>query len=191
MTRFAFSRVPAVVSAGLLVNALVVGVCVAQGAPSPRGDGAMRGRPMQMGHRRRGGGRDQVAMLLDKQLALQLTGQQVNQLIAIHQQERQEAKPLMARMMALMPKGREGFRNMTAVQRDSLGAIHESLQEIQWRQVSAAAAVLNDDQKKIAARLTARPQFGRGPMGFGRGPMGGRDGRDGRGGMRADSTSKH
>ena len=191
MTRFALSRVPAVLSAGLLVNALVVGACIAQGAPSTpqRGDGAMRGRAM-MAHRRHGG-RDQVAMLLDKQLALQLTAQQVNQLIAIHQQERQDAKPLVARMMALMPKGRDGFRNMSAAQRDSLGAIHESLQEIQWRQVSAAAAVLNDDQKKIAARLTERSKFGRGAMGFERGPMGGRDGRDGRAGARADSTSRH
>jgi hypothetical protein len=189
MTRFAFSRVPAVLSAGLLLNAFAVAVCVAQGPPSPpqRGDGAMRGRSMQMGHRRRGG-RDQVAMLLDKQLALQLTAQQVSQLIAIHQQERQEAKPLMARMMALMPKGRDGFKSMTPAQRDSLGAIHESLQEIQWRQVSAAAAVLNDEQKKIAARLTERSKFGRGPMGFGRGPMGGRDGRAG---GRPDSASAH
>jgi hypothetical protein len=190
MTRFAFSRVPAVLSAGLLVNAFAVAVCVAQGPPSPpqRGDGPARGRAMQMGHRRRAGGRDQVAMLLDKQLALQLTATQVNQLIAIHQQGRQEAKPLVARMMALMPKGRDGFRNMSAAQRDSLGAIHESLQEIQWRQVSAAAAVLNDDQKKIAARLTERSKFGRGPMGFGRGPMGGRDGRAG---GRPDSASGH
>jgi hypothetical protein len=153
-------------------------------------------RPSMMMHRghRGGGGRDQVALLLDKQLALQLNAQQVNQLITIHEQERQQAKPLMAKMMALMPKDRDGWKNLTPEQRDNMGSIREQLREIQWRQVSAASAVLTDDQKKTAARLTERPRWGGfGPMkgrGFRRGPVG-RGGPGGRSGGRADSTGAH
>jgi hypothetical protein len=157
MTRFTFIRMPAVLTAGLLVNAVVVGLCVAQGPPAPS-DRPMRGEAMERGpmrHRMRGEG-DGVALLLDKQIALQLTAAQVNQLITIHQQERQQARPLIARLEGLMPKDRDGWRNMTAAQRDSLGSIHEALREIQWRQVSAASAVLNDDQKRIAAKLMDR-----------------------------------
>jgi hypothetical protein len=157
----------------------------------------MRRPPMMMmrhGHRG-GGGRDQVALLLDKQLALQLNAQQVNQLITIHEQERQQAKPLIAKMMALMPKDRDGWKNLTPEQRDNMGSIREQLREIQWRQVSAASAVLTDDQKKTAARLTERPRWGGGfgPMmgrGFRRGP-GGPGGPDGRSGGRPDSTGAH
>jgi hypothetical protein len=173
---------------GLIASVLVAGVGVAQGAPSPAGRDGHDGRGHEMGMRHRGprGGHDQVALLLDKQLALQLTAQQVSQLITIHEQERQQAKPLMARMIALMPKDRQGFKSMTPAQRDSIGSIHEQLREIGWRQTSAASAVLNDDQKKIAARLTERPpMWGRGPM-MGRGPGRGPGGRpDGR----ADSTT--
>ena len=184
-------------AAGLVMNALLVGASIAQGqqpsppATPPTRDGrAPGGRPMMMRHGSRGqrGQRDQVGMLLDKQLALQLTSAQVDQLIAIHEKGRQEAKPLVAKMMALMPKGRDGFRNMTAADRESLGTIRESLRELQWRQVSAASAVLNDDQKKIAARFTDHHRWGgRGRMG-GMGRMGDR-GQRGRPDGKSDSTN--
>jgi hypothetical protein len=152
--------------------------------------------PMMMRHGHRGGGEhDQVALLLDKQLALQLNAQQVNQLITIHEQERQQAKPLMAKMMALVPKDRDGWKNLTPEQRDNMGAIREQLREIQWRQVSAASAVLTDDQKKTAARLTSRGRWsghggGPGPM-MGRGFQRGPGGPNGRSGGRSDSTGAH
>jgi hypothetical protein len=133
-------------TAGLIGAVCVASVGVAQSPPPP-----MRGHPMEMRHGARG--HDGVASLLDHQLALQLTATQVNQLITIHQQEVAQEKPLFARMMSLMPQGRDRSTSITPAQRDSLGAIRESMREIQWRQVSAAAAVLNDDQKRIAARL--------------------------------------
>jgi hypothetical protein len=189
----------------LVASVVSAGVGVAQGPgngqPAGRPDnGAPRRPPMMMmrrGHRGGGGERDQVALLLDKQLVLQLNAQQVSQLITIHQQERQQAKPLMGKMLALMPKDRDGWKNLTPAQRDSMGSIREQLREIQWRQVSAASAVLTDDQKKTAARLTDRPRWGgrggmawrggqRGPGGPG-GP-GGRGGWGGRPGARSDST---
>ena len=189
-------------AAGLVMNALFVGAGIAQAqqpsppaAPPARDGRAMMpgGRPMMMRHGPRGqrGQRDQVAMLLDKQLALQLTAAQVDQLITIHEKGRQDAKPLIAKMMALMPKGRDGFRNMTAADRENLGTIRESLRELQWRQVSAASAVLNDDQKKIAARFTDHHRWGgRGRMGR-MGPMGrmGDRGQRGRSDGKTDSTS--
>jgi hypothetical protein len=170
---------------GLIASLLAAGVSAAQAPGRPDGgrDGGRDGHAMMRHHRPRGGGRDQVALLLDKQLALQLTSQQVNQLITIHEQERQQAKPLMLRMQGLMPKDRGGWKNMTPAQRDSIGAIHEQLREIQWRQVSAAEAVLTDEQKKVAARLTSRPMWG--PMG--RGPM--RGGPGGRADGRSDSSA--
>ena len=186
-------------AAGLVMNALLVGASIAQGQqPSPPASPPARdgrammpgGRPMMMrrGPRGQRGQRDQVGMLLDKQLALQLTAAQVDQLIAIHEKGRQEAKPLVAKMMALMPKGRDGFRNMTPADRETLGTIRESLRELQWRQVSAASAVLNDDQKKIAARFTDHHRWG------GRGRMGRMDrmgdrGQRGRADGKPDSTT--
>jgi hypothetical protein len=161
----------------ILLAAVLVGfvasanVGVAQNAPPAPGRGGMQ-------HHMRGRGeRDQVALLLDKQLALQLSAQQVSQLITIHQQERQQVKPIFAKLQGLVPKDRDGWKNMAPATRDSLASLHEQLREIQWRQVSAASAVLTDEQKKIAARLTERPHgFGRGPMGRGFGPGGPRPG---------------
>jgi hypothetical protein len=145
------------------VGASVVGasVGIAQVAQQPK-DSARRGGPppMMMGHRMHGGAeRDQVVLLLDKQLALQLSAQQVNQLMTIHEQERQQVKPIFAKMKGLLPKDREGWKNVAPATWDSVGSLHEQLREIQWRQVSAASAVLTDEQKKIAARLTERPWF--------------------------------
>jgi hypothetical protein len=158
--------------AGLLAAVAVAGVSVAQ-APQrpPERDGAMGMRPMR--HGPRGRGRDGVTMLLDHQLALQLTPAQVTQLITIHQQEVAQERPLFARMTALIPRDRNAWRSITPAQRDSLGAIRESMREIQWRQVSAAAAVLTDEQKRVAARLGERHRGRGGPDGrMGRRPMG-------------------
>jgi hypothetical protein len=162
-------------AAGLIASA---SAAVSQAPPPP-----MRGHPMEMRHGPRG--HDGVALLLDHQLALQLTGAQVTQLITIHQQEVAQEKPLVARLMALMPRDRDRERGSIApAQRDSLGAIRESMREIQWRQTSAAAAVLSDDQKRIAARLHEHREWG------GRGREGEREhGPGGRPGMGRDSSA--
>jgi hypothetical protein len=179
-----------------LVGALLVSANVGMAQGTPPAPGQAGGRPMRpmmgmRGHRMRGRGeRDQVAVLLDKQLVLQLTAQQVNQLITIHQQERQQAKPIVAKMQGLMPKDRDGWKNLTPATRDSMASVHEQLREIQWRAVSAASGVLTDEQKKIAAHLTEHPRFGRfahGPMGRGFGPGGPRPGM--RPGGQSDSSS--
>ena len=113
-------------AAGLVMNALLVGASIAQGQqPSPPASPPARdgrammpgGRPMMMrrGPRGQRGQRDQVGMLLDKQLALQLTSAQVDQLIAIHEKWRQEAKPLVAETLRLNPSFTvKWFQNHTA-----------------------------------------------------------------------------
>lgn len=155
-----------VVVASVVGGSMVGATCVmAQGTGAQQGrsaDGAWRGGPpmMMRRHGPRFGGRDQVALLLDQQLTLQLSAQQVNQLITIHEQGRQQAKPIFVKMQGLMPKDREGWKTMAPATPDSLGSLHEQLREMEWRQVSAASAVLTDDQRKIAARLAERPRFG-------------------------------
>jgi len=150
-------------------------------ADGPAGPGRDRPRDGMRGPMRPGGG-DPVVQLLDKQIALQLTPAEVNQLIQIHEQSMQQGRSLRTKMIALMPKDRDAWRSLTPATRDSLGALMESMRAIRWRATSAATAVLTDSQRQTAAHLFAHEGRGHGRRGWGHG----RDGMRGdgmRGGM--------
>jgi hypothetical protein len=135
-----------------------------RGDAGPGWGGSREGMRAPMHH----GDSDPVVAMLDKQVVLELTPAEVNQLITIHEQTIQQARPLHAKMTALVPKDREAWRTMTPSTRDSLGALMESMRVIRWRATSAATAVLTDGQREKAAHLFERGGRGHGGQGWGR-----------------------
>ena len=173
------------VLAGVFAAAVLVG-CASNparaqraGGTSPQG-GAQR---PHRGHRSMGGGMrsDAAARLLDHQSVLGLSGDQVTRLIAVHQQSLANARPIRDKMMAMFPHTPGQRPQITPAQRDSVGAMMESLREIRWRTAASADSVLTDDQRKTAMRMVWRARGGGGPGGPGM--RGGRpqrpDGEDG------------
>lgn len=141
----------------------------AQGAPAQggQGDGA-QGRTLvrrafshRMGMHRlsmmMGMMFDRAARLLDEQSMLQLSGAQVNQLIALHESTRKETRAVMDQMRAMFPRhqGQTPAQrpNLSEQQRDSLATLMDSLRTIRWRATSAADSVLTTDQRHAAMRL--------------------------------------
>lgn len=130
-------------------------------AQGPGRDGPMTARSHRMfGFRARGPHRafagsmsDPAARLLDRQAVLQLTGTQVDQLIAIHERTRRQMRAVRDKLQTLVPH-RDGNRTQpSAAQRDSLASLMDSMREIRWRATSAADSVLTPDQRKDVARF--------------------------------------
>ncbi|HEX6809251.1 MAG TPA: hypothetical protein VF118_14785 [Gemmatimonadaceae bacterium] len=180
------------------------GALPAQGAPPQGGQSAqgrapmrrafvmrtqMRGRSMMM----MGMMSDPAARLLDAQSMLQLSGAQVNQLIALHESTRKQSRAVMDQIRAMFPRPQEQNQGpqpaqrprLSQQQRDNLGALMDSLRTIRWRATRAADSVLTTDQRHMAMHLA---MAGRDGMGRGRRGFGGRGGmmmqRMGPGGMR-------
>ena len=145
----------------------------AQGAPPQggQGEGAQGGAPMRraFSRRMRMHGRsmmmemmsDPAARLLDEQSMLQLSGAQVNQLIALHESTRKETRAVMDQIRAMFPRQQAQTQGQTPAQRptlsqqqrDNLSTLMDSLRTIRWRATSAADSVLTTDQRHAAMRL--------------------------------------
>lgn len=133
--------------------------------------------------RMRGGSRmigtmsDPAARLLDEQSLLQLSGAQVNQLIALHESTRKQTRAVMDQIRALFPRPQASAQGqapakrpqLSAQQRDNLATLMDSLRTIRWRATSAADSLLTTDQRHAAMRLAMDrlTEMRRGPRGFG------------------------
>lgn len=133
---------------------------------------------------------DPAARLLDEQAMLQLSGAQVNQLIALHESTREQTRAVMDQIRAMFPRpqgqnqGEQPAQRpqLSQQQRDNLSTLMDSLRTIRWRATSAADSVLTADQRHVAMNLAMAR---RSRMGLGRrGMMMQRMGCGGPGGMR-------
>ena len=119
----------------------------------------MRGRGMMMGMMS-----DPAARLLDEQSMLQLSGAQVNQLIALHESTRKQTRALMDQIRAMFPRPQEQDQGqapaqrprLSQQQRDNLATLMDSLRTIRWRATSAADSVLTTDQRQVASSASTR-----------------------------------
>lgn len=125
----------------------------------------MRGRSMMMGMRS-----DPAARLLDEQSMLQLSGAQVNQLIALHESTRKQTRSVMDQIRAMFPRPQGQNQGqppaqrpqLSQQQRDNLATLMDSLRTIRWRATSAADSVLTTDQRHVAMNLAMARRHGMG-----------------------------
>lgn len=104
---------------------------------------------------------DPAARLLDEQSMLQLSGTQVNQLIALHQSTLKQTRAVADQIRAMFPRQQGETQGqapqqrpqLSPQQRDNLGTLMDSLRTIRWRATSAADSVLTTDQRHVAMRL--------------------------------------
>lgn len=132
----------------------------------------VRGRSMMMGMMS-----DPAARLLDEQSMLQLSGAQVNQLIALHESTRTQSRAVMDQIRAMFPRPQGQTQGQQPAQRpqpsqqqrDNLSTLIDSLRTIRWRATSAADSVLTTDQRHMAMHLAMarRDGMGRGRRGLG------------------------
>lgn len=116
----------------------------------------MRGRWMSTGMMS-----DPAARLLDEQSLLQLSGAQVNQLIALHEATRKQTRAVMDQIRAMFPRPQGQNQGqppaqrprLSQHQRDNLANLMDSLRTIRWRATSAADSVLTTDQRHVAMNL--------------------------------------
>jgi len=114
----------------------------------------MRGRSMMMRMMS-----DPAARLLDEQSMLQLSGAQVNQLIALHESTLKQTRAVADQIRAMFPRAQDQGQalrqrpQLSQQQRDNLATLMDSLRTIRWRATSAADSVLTADQRHVAMRL--------------------------------------
>ena len=104
---------------------------------------------------------DPAARLLDEQSMLQLSGVQVNQLIALHESTLKQTRAVADQIRAMFPRAQgqdqaQATRQrpqLSQQQRDNLATLMDSLRTIRWRATSAADSVLTADQRHVAMRL--------------------------------------
>ena len=148
----------------------------------------MRGRSMMMRMMS-----DPAARLLDEQSMLQLSGTQVNQLIALHESTLKQTRAVADQIRAMFSRAQGQDQGqaprqrpqLSQQQRDNLATLMDSLRTIRWRATSAADSVLTADQRHVAMRLAMarRSRMQRGRFGA-HGGMMRRMGRGGPDGMR-------
>lgn len=101
---------------------------------------------------------------------LQLSGAQVNQLIALHESTRKQTRAVMDQIRSMFPRPQTQAQGqapaqrpqLSQQQRDNLATLMDSLRTIRWRATSAADSVLTTDQRHVAMRLAMARRGGRG-----------------------------